>query len=443
MSQSCERWTGSGWLPNERGTIFLVIFRRTLSSCWPSQDEPLGAGRRETVAVLFADIVAFTRMAELMAPEDVLAILREFHTRMTAQIFASGGTVDQYMGDGILAVFGAPAASSDDAASALNCAEMMLETLERWNHEREEKGDARLDIGIGLNYGPVVLGDVGSEHGMSFTAIGDTVNTSARLQVLTRSLKTQLVVGDAVVRAIQALSPEVAAERIGRLEDLGEHSLRGRASPVRIWTRKVKQISEAAPFGRAFLSTKPRSERHSSHWHLHRAHVLVQVVHDPERPDDDQKDDQDAERQRQDVVDVVGPGGDVQEEDQVHADLSDRQHHQRDRNAGVPNQGRPGDKERHRRQQDRQAKAYKIANDAFRDLVASRGLVAGSMVGAAAAADSRPSSSCACSEKIDHREDRDPDDVERVPEQREAEDATQNVGAIALGEHLRDHRQQP
>ena len=214
-----------------------------------SQDEPLGAGRRETVAVLFADIVAFTQMAELMAPEDVLAMLREFHTRMTAQIFASGGTVDQYMGDGILAVFGATAASPDDAASALNCAEMMLETLERWNHEREEKGDARLDIGIGLNYGPVVLGDVGSEHGMSFTAIGDTVNTSARLQVLTRSLKTQLVVGDAVVRAIEALSPEVAAERLCRLEDLGEHSLRGRASPVRIWTRKVKQVSEAAPFG--------------------------------------------------------------------------------------------------------------------------------------------------------------------------------------------------
>jgi len=214
-----------------------------------AQDEPLGAGRRETVAVLFADIVAFTQMAELMAPEDVLAMLREFHTRMTAQIFASGGTVDQYMGDGILAVFGATEASPNDAASALNCAEMMLETLERWNHEREEKGDARLDIGIGLNYGPVVLGDVGSEYGMSFTAIGDTVNTSARLQVLTRSLKTQLVVGDAVVRAIQALSPEVAAERIGRLEDLGEHSLRGRASPVRIWTRKVKQISEAAPFG--------------------------------------------------------------------------------------------------------------------------------------------------------------------------------------------------
>jgi adenylate cyclase len=213
-----------------------------------AQDEPLGAGRRETVAVLFADIVAFTRMAEDMAPENVLALLREFHTRMTAEIFASGGTVDQYMGDGIIAVFGATAASPNDAASALNCAEMMLETLERWNHEREEKGDARLDIGIGLNYGPVVLGDVGSEHGMSFTAIGDTVNTAARLQVLTRSLKTQLVVGDAVVRAVQALSAEVAAERIGRLEDRGEYSLRGRTNPVRVWTGKTNRASGGAPF---------------------------------------------------------------------------------------------------------------------------------------------------------------------------------------------------
>jgi adenylate cyclase len=213
-----------------------------------AQDEPLGAGRRETVAVLFADIVAFTRMAEVMAPEDVLALLREFHARMTAQIFASGGTVDQYMGDGIFAVFGAPTASPDDAANALNCAEMMLNALQRWNDEREREGDARLDIGIGLNYGPVVLGDVGSEHSMSFTAIGDTVNTAARLQVLTRALQTPLVVGDAVVQAIKALSPEIAAERTRKLEDQGEHNLRGRASPVRVWTPKVERIRESAPF---------------------------------------------------------------------------------------------------------------------------------------------------------------------------------------------------
>jgi adenylate cyclase len=213
-----------------------------------AQDEPLGAGRRETVAVLFADIVGFTRIAEAMPPEDVLALLREFHTRMTSQIFASGGTVDQYMGDGILAVFGVPAASSNDAANALNCTAMMLHALECWNEERDGRGDVRLDIGIGLNYGPVVLGDVGSEYSMSFAVIGDTVNTAARLQALTRSLGTPMVVGDAVVRAVHALSPEVVAERIGQLEDRGEYSLRGRAGPVRVWTRKVKSAGGAAPF---------------------------------------------------------------------------------------------------------------------------------------------------------------------------------------------------
>jgi adenylate cyclase len=204
-----------------------------------AQDEPLGAGRRETVAVLFADIVGFTGMAEAMAPEEVLALLREFHARMTAEIFASGGIVDQYMGDGIFAVFGVPVSSSSDPIRALDCAEMMFLALERWNNERKEKGENQLDIGIGLNYGPVVLGDVGSEHSMAFTAIGDTVNTAARLQTLTRILKTPLAVGGAVVEAIHALSPEVAARRIGQLEDQGEHSLRGRASAVRVWTRKT------------------------------------------------------------------------------------------------------------------------------------------------------------------------------------------------------------
>jgi adenylate cyclase len=213
-----------------------------------AQDEPLGAGRRETVAILFADIVGFTRIAEAMAPEGVLALLREFQTRMTSQIFASGGTIDQYLGDGIVAVFGVPAASSDDAANALKCAEMMLHALDCWNDERQGRGDARLDIGIGLNYGPVVLGDVGSEHSMAFAVIGDTVNTSARLQALTRSLGTPLVVGDAVVQAIRALSPEIAAERLGELEDRGEYSLRGRASPVRVWTHKVKSARATAPF---------------------------------------------------------------------------------------------------------------------------------------------------------------------------------------------------
>ncbi len=143
------------------------------------------------------------------------------------------------------------------------------------------------------------------------------------------------------------------------------------------------------------------------------------------------------------LLDVVRSGGDVEEEDEVDADLSDRQHHQRNRNARPPHKRRPDDEERHRGDQGREAQADKVANDAFRDLVTVARLVAGRMVGRRGAAASRRSSSCACPEEIDHCEDRDPDDVERVPEEGEAENATQDVGAIALGEHLRHHRQQP
>jgi adenylate cyclase len=212
-----------------------------------AQDDPLGAVRREMVAVMFADIVGFTRTAEAMDPEDVLALLRDFHARMTAEIFASGGTVDKYVGDGIVAVFGVPAPSSNDALNALNCAEMMLDALDRWNDERETRGDARLGIGVGLNYGPAVLGDVGSRHSMSFTVIGDTVNTASRLQTLTRSLGTPLIVGDALVQAVRLSSPAIAAERLGRLEDQGEHNLRGRSGPVRIWTRKADGSKSHSP----------------------------------------------------------------------------------------------------------------------------------------------------------------------------------------------------
>ena len=115
----------------------------------------------------------------------------------------------------------------------------MLEALDRWNVERAECARPPLAIGIGLNYGPAVLADVGSEHSMSFTVIGDTVNTAARLQALTRALETPLVVGDSLVDAIRTGSSMTAAALAGELRDHGEQALRGRAGPVRIWTRRI------------------------------------------------------------------------------------------------------------------------------------------------------------------------------------------------------------
>src|SRR5438034_2441806 len=127
-------------------------FSPNLVELLAERDEPLGAVRRQTVAVLFLDIVGFTRMAERMPPEAVVTMLRQFHERMTAQIFTCGGTVEKYIGDAIFAVFGVPQASAGDAANALSCAEMMLAALEHWNGERAGAGDPPLAIGIGLNH---------------------------------------------------------------------------------------------------------------------------------------------------------------------------------------------------------------------------------------------------------------------------------------------------
>jgi adenylate cyclase len=212
-------------------------FSPNLVEMLAERDEPLGAVRRQTLAVLFADIVGFTSMAERMAPEAVVAMLRQYHERMTAQIFACSGTVDKYIGDEIFAVFGVPTASEEDAANALKCADLMLLALDCWNEEREERGEQHLAIGIGLNYGPAVLGDVGSEHSFSFTVIGDTVNTASRLQRLTRSLETPLVVGAPLVDAVKSGADEAASALASRLRDQGEQALRGRAGMLGIWTR--------------------------------------------------------------------------------------------------------------------------------------------------------------------------------------------------------------
>src|SRR5207302_11274912 len=108
-------------------------FSPNLVTMLADRDEPLGAVRRQMVAVLFVDIVGFTRMAERLAPEAVVTMLRQFHTRMTAQIFACGGTVEKYIGDAIFAVFGLPDAGEDDALNALRCADMMIAALASWN----------------------------------------------------------------------------------------------------------------------------------------------------------------------------------------------------------------------------------------------------------------------------------------------------------------------
>jgi adenylate cyclase len=209
------------------------------------QDEPLGPVRRQDVAVLFADIVGFTALAETMTPEAVMETLRVFHGRMSREVFACGGTLEKFIGDAMLATFGVPHPSDRDAGNALQAAGSMLAALDRWNDERRSAGAAEIRMGIGVNYGPVVLGDLGGEHGMAFTVIGDTVNASSRLQDLTRVLDTPLVAGDALVQAVA--THEGAAAMLQRLRPAGERQLRGRVSAIKVWTLAPEGAANCDP----------------------------------------------------------------------------------------------------------------------------------------------------------------------------------------------------
>jgi adenylate cyclase len=218
-------------------------FSPNLVDILAQRDEPFGPVRRQNVAVLFADIVGFTALSEQMPPEDVVTLLRQFHERMTTQIFAYGGTVEKYIGDAILATFGVSSASEHDAGQALECADGMLAALDDWNQERIDLGEAALGMGIGVNYGPAVIGDVGSEHSMSFTVIGDTVNTASRLQALTRTLNTPLLVADAIVKAAGYDPCNHLVQILDRLEDGGEQAVRGRNRAVRVWFDPIRRLT--------------------------------------------------------------------------------------------------------------------------------------------------------------------------------------------------------
>ena len=197
------------------------------------RDEPLGRVRRQVVGVLFADLVGFTTLAETMAPEDLMAMLRDFHGRMEEEVFRHSGCLEKFIGDALLATFGVPDVGARDATDTLACARGMLAALAAWNGERMASARPALRMGLGLHYGPVVAGDIGSRRNMAFATVGDTTNIASRLQSLTRDLGVSLVASGALVAAVEREGADVRL--LGGLTSRGAHSLRGRDTPIELW----------------------------------------------------------------------------------------------------------------------------------------------------------------------------------------------------------------
>ena len=187
------------------------------------QDMALG-GRRAAITVLFADVVAFTPLTEKHPPEVVVGILNELFTILTEIVFRHGGTVDKFVGDCVMAIWGAPTPLEDHARRALSAAEDMLRWLEVGNAGWEKRHGVRIQLAIGVHTGEAVVGNVGSETRMEYTAIGDVVNVAARLEAIARP--QQILVSSA--------TREAAGDGFAYI-DLGLQQMAGRAQAVHLY----------------------------------------------------------------------------------------------------------------------------------------------------------------------------------------------------------------
>jgi adenylate cyclase len=185
-------------------------------------------GERVPLTILFSDIRGFTSLSERLPAEEVIEVLNEYLDRMAEIVFRHGGTLDKFMGDGLMAFWGAPLPTKDHASRAVAAALEMLEAVEALNGELGSKdGGIRLDIGIGINTGETVVGQIGSlSRKVDYTAVGDPVNLASRLESMNKELGTRMLVSQ---------TTRDAASHLARFEDAGELAVKGREARVRVF----------------------------------------------------------------------------------------------------------------------------------------------------------------------------------------------------------------
>jgi adenylate cyclase len=190
-------------------------------------------GELRLATVVFVDIRGFTSWTQTMDPRELVDELNEFLTEMVEVIFAHEGSVNKFMGDAVLAIFGAPLQQPDDASHAVAAAGDMQRRLRIHNQQREARGKEALRMGIGIATGPVVAGNVGSSQRLEYTVIGNAVNLSARLQALSRD--DQVLADAATVWALREQDAPV------EIESIGQHELKGMHSAIEVFQISSRQ----------------------------------------------------------------------------------------------------------------------------------------------------------------------------------------------------------
>ena len=207
-----------------RGDLGRFLSKELVDAITAGEHELSLGGRRASVSVLFADVVAFTPLAETRPAEEVVALLNELFTLLTEVVFRHGGTVDKFVGDCIMAVWGAPVFAEDHAERALAAAEDMMRFLENANDGWKQRYGVEIRLGIGVNSGEAIVGNIGSDKRMDYTVIGDVVNVAARLEAI--AAPNQVLVSEAT----EKMSGGRFALRL-----LGERRLTGRETVTQVY----------------------------------------------------------------------------------------------------------------------------------------------------------------------------------------------------------------
>jgi class 3 adenylate cyclase len=192
---------------------------------------PFGDDRQGQVALLYGDITGFASLVETLSPEAVLQTLRQFHLRMETQVFEHHGTLERYADDGLVAVFGAPQSDAKAASNALACARAMVREMNAFNAQRSMMGQPLLLFGVGLDYGRVIMGNVGSERCMAFVVAGKATKVVLRLKDLCARYQTDILLSKTLAEQVERESGK-GCRLLQDFVSLGKQVLLGMTNPI-------------------------------------------------------------------------------------------------------------------------------------------------------------------------------------------------------------------
>lgn len=196
---------------------------------------PFSKPREHDCAIIFADLVAFTSWSQQHTPSQTIALLREVHGVLAKVIFENNGTLDKFMGDGLMATFGTPDPTPDDASNALVAVVDMAEAFEIWKRAKSLPDIEKLSLAIGGHFGNVIIGDIGSEQRLEFAVLGDAVNVASRLESATRQVGCRCLVSADLMHAAQSTVVNIISDAKQQFEPHSPITLRGRIGETAVY----------------------------------------------------------------------------------------------------------------------------------------------------------------------------------------------------------------